>query len=113
MKVKDLFIPLLLGAAALFAYDRFNEAGISPSGGPTTSADFSNQGNATHNMSPPSVGSAAPVRSATAEGFKCDGRTHCSQMRSCSEAMYFLQHCPGTKMDGNGDGEPCEEQWCN
>lgn len=45
--------------------------------------------------------------------FTCDGRTYCSQMTSCAEAEYFLQHCPGTKMDGNHDGEPCEQQWCN
>ena len=44
--------------------------------------------------------------------FKCDGRTHCSQMTSCAEATYFLQHCPNPKMDGNNDGEPCEQQWC-
>lgn len=44
--------------------------------------------------------------------FSCDGRTHCSQMRSCEEAMYFLQNCPNTKMDGNNDGIPCERQWC-
>lgn len=47
------------------------------------------------------------------EPFSCDGRTHCSQMRSCAEATYFLKHCPGTQMDGNNDGEPCEQQWCN
>ncbi len=45
--------------------------------------------------------------------FKCDGRTMCSQMTSCAEARYFLKHCPNTKMDGNNDGEPCEQQWCN
>lgn len=44
--------------------------------------------------------------------FNCDGRTHCSQMTSCAEAKYFLAHCPGTQMDGNNDGEPCEQQWC-
>lgn len=44
--------------------------------------------------------------------FRCDGRTHCSQMTSCAEAKYFLQHCPGTQMDGNNDGVPCEMQWC-
>lgn len=46
-------------------------------------------------------------------GFRCDGRQHCTQMRSCSEAKYFLANCPGVKMDGNGDGIPCERQWCN
>lgn len=44
--------------------------------------------------------------------FKCDGRTHCSQMTSCAEARFFLQNCPGVKMDGNNDGIPCEQQWC-
>jgi micrococcal nuclease len=43
---------------------------------------------------------------------RCDGRIHCSQMTSCAEATWFLQHCPGVKMDGNGDGVPCEAQWC-
>jgi cold shock CspA family protein len=49
----------------------------------------------------------------TSQSFSCDGRTHCSQMTSCAEARYFLKHCPGVQMDGNGDGEPCEQQWCN
>ena len=51
--------------------------------------------------------------------FACDGRKYCSQMTSCAEAMYFLENCPGVKMDGSGpgqdgpgDGIPCERQWC-
>jgi hypothetical protein len=44
--------------------------------------------------------------------FQCDGRVYCSQMTSCEEATYVLQHCPGAKMDGDGDGIPCEKQWC-
>ena len=44
--------------------------------------------------------------------FQCDGRTHCSQMTSCEEATFFLKNCPGTKMDGDNDGVPCEQQWC-
>ncbi len=44
--------------------------------------------------------------------FRCDGRTYCSQMRSCEEATFFIQNCPGTKMDGDKDGVPCEKQWC-
>lgn len=48
----------------------------------------------------------------TLSTFTCDGRTHCSQMTSCEEATYFLQQCPNTQMDGNGDGIPCEKQWC-
>lgn len=43
--------------------------------------------------------------------YTCDGRTHCSQMRSYEEAVFFNNHCPGTKMDGNNDGIPCERQF--
>jgi hypothetical protein len=52
------------------------------------------------------------INTAASSEFKCDGRTYCSQMTSCAEATYFLKNCPGTKMDGNGDGVPCEKQWC-
>lgn len=44
--------------------------------------------------------------------YRCDGRTRCSQMTSCDEATFFLRKCPGTQMDGDGDGIPCEQQWC-
>ena len=40
--------------------------------------------------------------------FKCDGREYCSQMNSRAEAEYFLKNCPNTKMDGDKDGIPCE-----
>jgi len=40
--------------------------------------------------------------------FSCDGRQHCSQMRSRTEAEFFLRNCPNTKMDGDRDGVPCE-----
>ena len=61
-----------------------------------------------------SVSAVKPVltSSASASSFTCDGRKHCSQMTSCAEATYFIQHCPNTKMDGNNDGIPCEQQWC-
>jgi len=40
--------------------------------------------------------------------FSCDGRTLCSQMRSRAEAEYFINNCSNTKMDGDNDGIPCE-----
>ncbi|NHL00444.1 excalibur calcium-binding domain-containing protein [Rubrivivax benzoatilyticus] len=55
----------------------------------------------------------APLPAATSSRFSCDGRTYCSQMHSCEEAKFFLEHCPGVKMDGNHDGVPCEAQWCS
>lgn len=45
--------------------------------------------------------------------YTCRGKTHCSQMTSCEEAKFYIRNCPGTKMDGDGDGVPCEKQWCN
>lgn len=58
---------------------------------------------------------ATPVSTtatASTSTFRCDGRTHCSQMNSCEEAKFFLRNCPNVQMDGNGDGVPCEQQWC-
>ena len=52
------------------------------------------------------------ARDAQPSAFSCDGRTRCSQMRSCEEATYFLKHCPGVEMDGDSDGIPCERQFC-
>lgn len=56
---------------------------------------------------------AAPVRTdASSTAYRCDGRAHCSQMSSCAEATWVLRNCPNTQMDGDGDGVPCETQWC-
>ncbi len=41
--------------------------------------------------------------------YHCDGRQHCSQMSSCEEAKFFINNCPDTKMDGDGDGMSCED----
>lgn len=57
---------------------------------------------------PAAIGADAPAGAR----FRCDGRTRCTQMTSCAEARHFLAHCPGTRMDGNRDGVPCERQWC-
>jgi hypothetical protein len=62
----------------------------------------------------PGHGSVAPsVEPDTPDAsYHCDGRVYCSQMHSCEEATWFLQHCAGMKMDGDRDGVPCERQWC-
>ncbi|HSG62940.1 MAG TPA: excalibur calcium-binding domain-containing protein [Pseudomonadales bacterium] len=40
--------------------------------------------------------------------FRCDGRQYCSQMTSREEAVFFAKYCPNTQLDGDSDGEPCE-----
>jgi len=60
-------------------------------------------------MSSPAQTTAPEIRS---PAFQCDGRKHCSQMSSCSEAKLFLNNCRGMEMDGDGDGIPCEQQLC-
>ena len=60
----------------------------------------------------PAITPTVTAEPSTTAGSRCDGRVHCSQMTSCAEAKWFINNCPGTKMDGNSDGTPCEEQWC-
>ncbi|WP_332309794.1 excalibur calcium-binding domain-containing protein [Methylosarcina fibrata] len=43
--------------------------------------------------------------------FQCQGKVYCSQMTSSEEAEFYLDNCPGTKMDGDRDGIPCENQF--
>jgi len=75
--------------------------------------------NATEKDKRAAAASAAAAKSATSPsitfnvGYKCDGRKYCSQMTSCAEARYFLSNCAGVKMDGDGNGIPCEKQWCS
>jgi len=45
------------------------------------------------------------------EKFQCQGKVWCSEMSSYEEALFYLRNCPGTKMDGDSDGEPCENQF--
>lgn len=60
----------------------------------------------------PSRHPASGAADRTPATFRCDGRQYCSQMTSCAEAKYFLEHCSGVRMDGDHDGIPCESQWC-
>ena len=115
MKVKDLFAPIVLGAIALFGYDQYKSHLAEQAEMEAAAAEAPVRASPTaedRSWIKPRDGEAR-ARNRVAGQFKCDGRTHCSQMTSCAEATWFLQHCPNTQMDGNHDGEPCEQQWCN
>ena len=88
--MRKLLPMVIVAGLALFAYQRNQKLKPVPAGDP---------------------GRDLPAGSDTSQ-FRCDGRTHCSQMSSCAEATWFLEHCPGTKMDGDRDGIPCEDQHC-
>jgi len=51
----------------------------------------------------------APL-SSQSQKYHCAGKVHCSEMDSCAEARYYLRHCPNVKIDGDGDGKPCEQR---
>ncbi|BCT93686.1 hypothetical protein LYSHEL_27130 [Lysobacter helvus] len=99
--MKNVLILLLVAGIAWLGYAKYSPKPASGSAG--------------QRLASVSSASIPPARDdeAVASLFKCDGRTMCSQMTSCAEATYFVQHCPNTRMDGNNDGVPCERQWCN
>lgn len=39
---------------------------------------------------------------------KCLGKRFCKQMSNCAEARFYLQSCGVSRLDGDGDGVPCE-----
>jgi hypothetical protein len=99
--MKDIIIVLIIGFLLSKAYESYQNKHTRISDGiSNTSQQTSESGFEVNRLS----GSS---------NFKCDGRTHCSQMTSCDEATFFLQNCPNVEMDGNHDGEPCEKQWCS
>lgn len=100
--MKHLILILLIAGLAWFGYTKYR----------ARQAAALSVMEALESASPPDSTGRASTASPSPPAFNCDGRTHCSQMTSCAEATYFLQHCPGVQMDGNGDGVPCEKQWC-
>ena len=57
---------------------------------------------------PPVLADKLPAKTAPLPAFRCEGKAYCSQMTSRAEAEFYLANCPGTKMDGDHDGIPCE-----
>jgi hypothetical protein len=40
--------------------------------------------------------------------FNCSTKRKCGEMGSCAEARFYLEECGLTRLDGDGDGMPCE-----
>lgn len=80
---------LLIVVGAVYAYDKF----------------------ASRNSSIVQTEATAVDQPRHTQQFQCLGKVHCSEMSSYEEADFYLHNCPGTKMDGDGDGIPCEQQF--
>lgn len=55
----------------------------------------------------------SPDKEFSKQKYSCKGKRFCSEMISCEEAQFYLKSCSGTQIDGDGDGVPCESQWCS
>lgn len=42
------------------------------------------------------------------QAFTCGTKRYCREMASCQEARYYLRECGLARLDGDGDGTPCE-----
>ncbi|HKU89546.1 MAG TPA: excalibur calcium-binding domain-containing protein [Steroidobacteraceae bacterium] len=96
--MKKVLLGVVIGALGVSAWNHIQRGEVAESSTEEMTVDASE----------PEVVS----NSREAPSYSCDGRIYCSQMTSCEEARYFLANCPGVKMDGGGDGVPCESQWC-
>ena len=39
----------------------------------------------------------------------CGNKRYCKEMTSCEEAKFYLSQCGLSRLDGDGDGVPCEK----
>jgi hypothetical protein len=42
------------------------------------------------------------------ERQQCGGKRTCGEMNGCAEANFYLDECGVSRLDGDGDGVPCE-----
>ena len=53
--------------------------------------------------------SAPSTNGSAATAFTCGTKRYCREMASCAEARFYLSQCGLTRLDGDGDGIPCEK----
>lgn len=56
----------------------------------------------------PLASEAPAARMALGAAASCGAKTFCREMTSCEEARFFLVQCGLSRLDGDGDGVPCE-----
>lgn len=53
-------------------------------------------------------GATLPAPSADSGAFACGHKRTCKAMTGCAEARFYLTVCGLSRLDGDGDGMPCE-----
>src|SRR5690606_23557906 len=100
VKVINLLGILVVGGAALVAYDMFSARSVEASTPPPEPTKRVVVAPTVADRSWIKQKDSQPTAVTTATAASgCDGRTSCPQMRSREEAKYFIQHCPNTTMD--------------
>ncbi len=99
--MKRLVLIALLAFAGWKGYQHLGAPTATPASASTASAD-------TETGVDTDAVPGAVVPDPAGDAYQCDGRRYCSQMTSRAEAEFFVRHCPDTRMDGDGDGDPCE-----
>ncbi|WP_272800066.1 excalibur calcium-binding domain-containing protein [Sphingobium sp. AntQ-1] len=119
-KKNDSLIGFIAIGAFLFALGRCSAEGPKPVTDPAPVAFMSSDAVASQGASSdtpvevPSEPDALISSSALEElgsrdeGPSCGGKHLCRQMNSCEEAYHYLYQCGVGRLDGDGDGVPCE-----
>ncbi len=56
----------------------------------------------------PATPAVTAPATANPSGWTCGVKTTCGQMSSCEEARFYLTQCGVARLDGDGDGTPCQ-----
>jgi hypothetical protein len=62
----------------------------------------------THKAKPIKTTVQSYLPTQTQTSANCRSKRYCKQMANCAEAQYYLHQCGLTRLDGDGDGVPCE-----
>jgi endonuclease YncB( thermonuclease family) len=74
---------------------------------PTAPWDYRHPGSRPRVAAQPQGFFRSPV-DLTKSTLQCTGRPRCGDLRSCDDAYFYLRRCGLHRLDGDGDGVPCE-----
>lgn len=104
--MRKLIPVIIIAVLAMIGYDKYQRTKLAAEEPQEEVADFEEED------IQPEADEPRNAKSRPEDDYECDGRTRCREFKTCREATWFVEHCPGTKMDGDKDGIPCEDQLC-